>query len=189
MLANACEHANASDALALLSRIPESVNPALDLGIARLIAGCLDPDPAQRFPAIGALDDALAELGKGPPIQPAPFGCMPLECGDVASHARELAERLGDMLCAALPPAAPVRGAHGPAARRRRFSSRMPRWLGVRGRSARRARRWRRVASVSCCSIRWGWIISPRSSAACMAGRSPSRLTRRDLSDRCRERA
>lgn len=106
-LATGAEPSLACDPLDLLGRPLAALNPAIDPDLAQLIAGCLAPDPARRFRTIAALDDALAAIETRTPIQPPPFGGMPVERGDIEwrSRMRGPAERLGDMLCAAVQPA------------------------------------------------------------------------------------
>lgn len=86
--------------LNLLERPIELLNPGAGPALIEVISRCLDPDPAARFPSMAALDAALAKVGAGASVAPAPFGGEPtVETETDGRRHRELAKRLGDTLC------------------------------------------------------------------------------------------
>lgn len=100
-LATGAEPAQAPRPFHLLDRRPSDLNPTLRPEIEQMIARCLDPDPAARYPSMTALADALSAIGQtdaamtppsgpGPPPRPGP---------EARRHYAELARRVGDMLC------------------------------------------------------------------------------------------
>ena len=90
----------APDALDLLNRPVDLLNPAAGPGLVEVISRCLHPDPAARFASMADLDAALAQVGGGASVAPAPFGGEPFVESeeDVRRRYRELAKRLGDTL-------------------------------------------------------------------------------------------
>ena len=102
-LATGVEPALAPRPFALLDRPLSLLNPRIEPGLEPVVARCLSPDPAQRFPSMAALDDALAAMSTTSVVMPALFGSE----GDSAAganprrHYRVLASRLGDSLCGA----------------------------------------------------------------------------------------
>lgn len=99
--ATAAEPSQAPDPLALLDRPIALLNPALGPNLDAVVARCLAPDPADRFPSMSALADALAEVDPAPVA--VPFGGESTDEPEIARRARALAlaRRLGDTLCAA----------------------------------------------------------------------------------------
>jgi hypothetical protein len=85
---------------ALLERPIELLNPSAGPALVEVISRCLGPDPAARFPSMAALDSALAKVGAGASVKPAPFGGEPATEGEEDARRRyaELAKRLGDTL-------------------------------------------------------------------------------------------
>jgi hypothetical protein len=84
----------------LLGRPLELLNPAVGPALVEVVARCLDPDPKARFPSMLDLDAALAQVGSGASVTPAPFGEEPAaeSEADARHRYRELAGRIGDAL-------------------------------------------------------------------------------------------
>lgn len=106
-MATRVEPSQAPRPFALLERPVTLLNPAVSPALADLIARCLDPDPARRFPSMQALDAALAAIQAHASVAPAAFGTEPqsLSEAETMHHYRMLAKRLGDTICAAAQPA------------------------------------------------------------------------------------
>jgi rhamnogalacturonyl hydrolase YesR len=85
----------------LLKRPIELLNPGAGPALIEVISRCLDPDLDARFPSMAALDAALAAVGVGASVTPAPFGAEPAAEPEAQARRRyrELAKRLGDTLC------------------------------------------------------------------------------------------
>ncbi|MGH2583779.1 MAG: lanthionine synthetase LanC family protein, partial [Dehalococcoidia bacterium] len=106
-LATSAEPSQAPDQFALLDRPPALLNPAISPALERVIARCLDPDPAKRYPSMQAVEAALAVAGTAPSL-PAPAfdGERVLEPSVEAQRRhRALAQRLADTICGAAQPA------------------------------------------------------------------------------------
>ena len=72
--ATGAEPSWAPDAFSLLDRPLELMNPAICPPLTRVIARCLNSDPAKRFPSMAALETTLAAIeGEAPriPAEPA----------------------------------------------------------------------------------------------------------------------
>lgn len=84
-----------------LRRRPELINPALGPALIRLIAACLQPDPADRPRSMQVVQRALAAPGDAPPQSP----IIGLPRSQPLTYSRQdlccLARRLGESLCAA----------------------------------------------------------------------------------------
>jgi serine/threonine protein kinase len=102
---------HAPDALSLLDRPVELLNPAAGALLAPVIARCLDAAPAARFPSMAAVADALAATLRAP--APDPASPLPLMPPSARHHAlgpderrryRGLAHRLADSLSRAATP-------------------------------------------------------------------------------------
>jgi hypothetical protein len=87
--------------LNLLQRPIELLNPAAGPALIGVISRCLEQDPGARFPSMVELEAALAAVGAGASVTPAPFGGEPPIEPDAQARRRycELAKRLGDTLC------------------------------------------------------------------------------------------
>lgn len=96
-IATGAEPSRAPVSFALLNRPLTLLNPAIGTELAHVVARCLELDPANRFPSIAAVNDALAHIGAGAAVTRPPFGGEligePEE--DVQSRYRVLAHRLG----------------------------------------------------------------------------------------------
>jgi hypothetical protein len=100
-IATGAEPSLAPNTVALMERPLTLMNPTVRPALAQLIARCLDPNPAERFPSMEALASTLAIIGAEVPTGLAPLcGKETLETG-VDSHLRYrlLAHRLGVTLC------------------------------------------------------------------------------------------
>lgn len=101
LLATGVEPSQAPDPANLLSRPVELLNPGIGSAVTDVIARCLAPDPADRFPSTEAVADALqAAAGSAPRpriVLPEPLAC---------DRARQQARRLGETLVAASLPLA-----------------------------------------------------------------------------------
>jgi tRNA A-37 threonylcarbamoyl transferase component Bud32 len=97
--ATGAEPSHAPREFTLLDRPVRAMNPAIGPELAAVIARCLDPDPAHRFPSMAAVSAALAGVGAAT-VPPAPFGADPGGHGpEAARRYGEMARRLGDTLC------------------------------------------------------------------------------------------
>ena len=103
-MATGAEPSQAPRPFGLLDRPLSLLNPAIDPKLAGIIARCLDPDPAVRFPTMAAVDSALAVADTDAEIISCPYGgesVLSLEGEEqVRRRCRDLARRLGDTLCA-----------------------------------------------------------------------------------------
>lgn len=125
-MATRVEPSQAPRPFALLERPVTLLNPAISPALADIIARCLDPDPARRFPSMQSLDAALATIQGYASVEPLAFGAdpQPQAEAETKQHYRMLAKRLGDTICAA---AQPARNGQGLA-----WSSSHPLGAGVR---------------------------------------------------------
>jgi hypothetical protein len=100
LLATGAEPALAPQAERLPARPPALLNPAIAPGLPAVIARCLAPEPAARYPTLAALDVALAALDESDPGEPPSVASVPEAASPAASgdHYRDLAARLGHHL-------------------------------------------------------------------------------------------
>ncbi|MGH2586776.1 MAG: lanthionine synthetase LanC family protein, partial [Dehalococcoidia bacterium] len=106
-LATGAEPSYTPDQFALLDRPVTLLNPATSPALAGVIARCLDPDAAMRYPSMEAVDAALAEAGAAPPASAPSFGseCRTEMSEDLGLRHRALGRRLADTVCRAARPA------------------------------------------------------------------------------------
>ncbi|MBD0329134.1 MAG: class IV lanthionine synthetase LanL [Thermoleophilia bacterium] len=88
----------APDPFDLLARPVELLNPSVGTPLARVIACCLDPDPARRYQSMAQVDDALAAIGDAAEAAPHAFGSGAALADDDRRRYAELARGLADTL-------------------------------------------------------------------------------------------
>ncbi|MDQ4143724.1 MAG: protein kinase, partial [Actinomycetota bacterium] len=102
-IATAAEPSQAPRPFGLLDRPLSVLNPRITSALSNVIARCLAPDPAARFPTMAAVDAALIAARRSVAITAPPYGSesVPSREGEeqARSRCRDLARRLGDTLC------------------------------------------------------------------------------------------
>lgn len=98
-VATGAEPALAPHEFTLLDRPLALMHPALHPALADVIARCLDPEPARRFPSMAAVDAALAAIEPVGRVIGGVRGSSAAFQQDAMLHYREWAEQLGDALC------------------------------------------------------------------------------------------
>lgn len=125
-LLTGAEPSHAPDITDLLSRPVERLNPAIGPALTALVARCLHPDPACRFPSMDSLAAHLDSVGTAGAVAgvtvPAPTGGWKR-----GERFRDQARSLGDALCDDARPAHPLPGV--------RWESRHPSGAGLPYRS------------------------------------------------------
>lgn len=103
-MTTAAEPSQAPHPFDLLDRPLSVLNPGTNPALANVIARCLAPDPAARFPTMAAVDAALIAARKSVAIAAPPYGSESVSSREdeeqARSRCRNLARRLGDTLCA-----------------------------------------------------------------------------------------
>lgn len=105
-LATGAEPSRAPHEFRLLARPLAALNPAVSPILAAIITRCLHPDPAERFPSMAAVRDALVSHQQWPAAAPLPFGHSAVAANPVLTRQgyRDLARRLSGTLCATARP-------------------------------------------------------------------------------------
>ncbi|HXT37144.1 MAG TPA: class IV lanthionine synthetase LanL [Chloroflexota bacterium] len=101
------------DPFTLLTRPPALLNPAIDPALAAIITRCLNPDPANRYPSMADVTEALGAITPRPRPAPATGEGVGIDSGLTARERedyRQSARRLGDTLCQV---ARPLPNTHG----------------------------------------------------------------------------
>jgi len=98
-MATGAEPSMAPQRLSLLDRPVRALNPAIGEELAAVIARCLDPDPARRYPTMALLDAALVAAASASEA-PSPAACPSDPQRPSPAHYRRLASRLAATLCA-----------------------------------------------------------------------------------------
>jgi hypothetical protein len=101
-LATGAEPSRAPDEFSLGNRAIETLNPAIPPALARVIARCLAPEPHDRYPSMEAVEQALKTSQQ---VEPVAIQRSAATKDDARHHARDLARRLADTLCAVALPA------------------------------------------------------------------------------------
>jgi hypothetical protein len=127
-MATAAEPSQAPRPAALLDRPLAMLNPTISPALADVVARCLHPDPATRFPDMTAVDAALAAVATRASVVAPAYGSesLPSAEADACHRSRDLARRLGDTLAAVAQPA--------PDGRRLTWISQHPLTAGIRAR-------------------------------------------------------